>query len=55
MSAVFSVPVYVYDVPQRYDVEVVNADFVSVWYTDDVLIIRRGSVCLGRWCLGEVT
>ena len=44
MSAVFSVPVYVYDVPQKVDVEVVNADFVSVWYTDGgVLIIRRGS------------
>ena len=40
----FNVPVYVYDVPQRYDVKVVSSDFVAVWYTDDdVLVIRRGS------------
>ena len=44
MSYVFSVPIYIYDVPQRYDVEVVNTESVAVWYTDgDVLIIRRGS------------
>jgi len=42
MSYVFSVPVYVYDVPQRYDVKVVSSDFVAVWYMDDdVLVIRR--------------
>jgi uncharacterized protein YuzE len=42
MSYVFSVPVYVYDVSQRYDVKVVSSDFVAVWYTDDdVLVIRR--------------
>ena len=40
----FNVPVYVYDVPQRYDVKVVSSDFVAVWYTDDdVLVIRRGT------------
>jgi len=45
MSYVFSTPIYVYDVPQRYDVKVVNTESVAVWYTDDdVLIIRRGSV-----------
>jgi len=45
MSYVFSVPLYVYDVPQKVDVKIVNYDFVAVWYTDDdVLIIRRGSV-----------
>jgi len=44
MSYVFNVPVYVYDVPQRYDVKVVSSDFVAVWYTDDdVLVIRRGT------------
>jgi hypothetical protein len=42
MSSVFTVPVYVYDVPQRCDVKVVT-DFVVVKYVDDVLIIRRGS------------
>jgi len=45
MSYVFSTPIYIYDVPQRYDVKVVNTESVAVWYTDDdVLIIRRGSV-----------
>jgi len=44
MSYVFSTPIYIYDVPQRYDVKVVNTESVAVWYTDDdVLIIRRGS------------
>jgi uncharacterized protein YuzE len=44
MSYTFSVPVYVYDVPQRCDVKVVSSDFVVVWYTDDdVLVIRRHS------------
>jgi hypothetical protein len=43
MSYVFSVPVYVYDVPQKCDVKVV-ADVVVVGYVDDnILIIRRGS------------
>jgi hypothetical protein len=43
MSCVFSVPVYVYDVPQKCDVKVV-ADVVVVGYVDDnILIIRRGS------------
>jgi hypothetical protein len=42
MNSVFTVPVYVYDVPQRCDVKVVT-DFVVVKYVDDVLIIRRGS------------
>jgi hypothetical protein len=42
MSYTFSVPVYVYDVPQRHDVKTVSSDFVAVWYTDDdVLVIRR--------------
>ena len=36
MRYVFSVPVYVYDAPQR-------CGDVSVKYVDDVLIIRRGS------------
>ena len=45
MSFVVDVPIYVYDVPQKYDVKIVNTDFVAVWYTDgDVLIVRRGSV-----------
>ena len=45
MSYVVNVPVYVYDMPQKYDVKIVNADFVAVWYTDDdVLIVRRGAV-----------
>ena len=45
MSYVFSTPIYIYDVPQKVDVEVVNTESVAVWYTDDdVLIIRRGSV-----------
>ena len=45
MSYVFSVPVYVYDVPQKVDVRIISTDFVAVWYTDDdVLIVRRGSV-----------
>jgi hypothetical protein len=42
MNCVFSVPVYMHDVPQRCDVQVV-ADYVSVKYVDDILIIRRGS------------
>ena len=45
MSYVFSTPIYIYDVPQRYDVKVVNTESVAVWYTDDdVLIIRRSSM-----------
>jgi len=45
MSYIFNTPIYIYDVPQRYDVKVVNTESVAVWYTDDdVLIIRRGSV-----------
>jgi len=44
MSYVFSVPVYVYDVPQKVDVRIISTDFVAVWYTDDVLIVRRGAV-----------
>jgi len=45
MSYIFNTPIYIYDVPQRYDVEIVNTESVAVWYTDgDVLIIRRGSV-----------
>ena len=45
MSYVVDVPIYVYDVPQKYDVKIINTDFVTVWYTDgDVLIVRRGSV-----------
>jgi hypothetical protein len=43
MSFVVTVPIYVYDVPQKCDVKIV-ADFTAVWYTDDdVLIIRRSS------------
>jgi hypothetical protein len=42
MISVFSVPVYVYDVPQRCGVQVA-ADYVLVKYVDDdVLIVRRG-------------
>jgi len=45
MSFVVDVPIYVYDVPQKVDVKIINADFVAVWYTDgDVLIVRRGAV-----------
>jgi len=42
MSFVFTVPIYVYDVPQRHDVKI-GVDNVTVKFVDDVLIIRRSS------------
>jgi hypothetical protein len=43
MSFVTTFPIYVYDVPQKYNVNV-GVDVISVRYVDDdLLIIRRGS------------